>query len=86
MSGDLRLWSIVMLAAGSLFTAGLIWYAWERVRIWRRLDLHAFAVSVADPAAGRIRPCTSSTSGTTTSSAMRRHELSGGDLSRLATC
>jgi hypothetical protein len=44
MSGDLRLWSIVMLAAGSLFTGGLVWYARERVWIWRRLDLHAFDV------------------------------------------
>jgi hypothetical protein len=26
-----------------LFAGGLVWYAWERVWIWRRLDLPAFA-------------------------------------------
>jgi hypothetical protein len=30
---------IVMLGTGGLFTGGLVWYAWERVWIWRRLDL-----------------------------------------------
>jgi Domain of unknown function (DUF1772) len=45
-----------MLSAGGLFTGGLVWYAWERVWIWRRLDLSAFAVDFrrsvrkADPA------------------------------------
>jgi drug/metabolite transporter (DMT)-like permease len=45
-----------MLGAGALFVGGLVWYAWERVWIWRRLDLGAFAVDFrrsvrrADPA------------------------------------
>jgi hypothetical protein len=45
-----------MLSAGGLFTGGLVWYAWERVWIWRRLDLGEFAVDFrrsvrrADPA------------------------------------
>jgi hypothetical protein len=52
----LRPWTIVMLGAGGLFTGGLVWYAWERVWIWRRLDLREFAVDFrrsvrkADPA------------------------------------
>jgi hypothetical protein len=45
-----------MLSAGALFAGGLVWYAWERVWIWRRLDLPAFAIDFrrsvrrADPA------------------------------------
>ena len=45
-----------MLSAGGLFTGGLVWYAWERVWIWRRLDLGEFALDFrrsvrrADPA------------------------------------
>jgi hypothetical protein len=41
---------------GSLFAGGIVWYAWERVWIWRRLTLHAYAVDFrrsirkADPA------------------------------------
>jgi hypothetical protein len=56
MTGALRPWAIVMLTAGSLFTGGLVWYAWERVWIWRRLDVREFAVDFrrslrkADPA------------------------------------
>jgi Domain of unknown function (DUF1772) len=56
MSAALRPWTIVMLGAGGLFTGGLVWYAWERVWIWRRLTLGEFAVDFrrsvrkADPA------------------------------------
>jgi hypothetical protein len=56
MPDALRPWTILMLGAGGLFTGGLVWYAWERVWIWRRLDLGAFAVDFrrsvrrADPA------------------------------------
>jgi Anthrone oxygenase len=56
MRDALRPWTIVMLSAGGLFSGGLVWYAWERVWIWRRLDLGAFAVDFrrsvrkADPA------------------------------------
>jgi Anthrone oxygenase len=56
MSGALRLATIVMLATGGLFTGGVVWYAWERVWIWRRLPLSAYAVDFrrslrkADPA------------------------------------
>ena len=56
MPGALRPWTILMLSAGALFTGGLVWYAWERVWIWRRLDLGEFAVDFrrsvrkADPA------------------------------------
>jgi Domain of unknown function (DUF1772) len=56
MPDVLRPWTILMLGAGSLFTGGLVWYAWERVWIWRRLDLRDFAVDFrrsvrkADPA------------------------------------
>lgn len=56
MSASLRLSMIVMLGAGGLFTGGVVWYAWERVWIWRRLTLPAFAVDFrrsvrkADPA------------------------------------
>jgi Domain of unknown function (DUF1772) len=52
----LRPWTILMLGAGGLFTGGLVWYAWERVWIWRRLTLGEFAVDFrrsvrrADPA------------------------------------
>jgi hypothetical protein len=56
MPDALRPWTIVMLSAGGLFTGGLVWYAWERVWIWRRLDFREFAVDFrrsvrkADPA------------------------------------
>jgi Domain of unknown function (DUF1772) len=52
----LRTWTIVMLGAGGLFTGGAVWYAWERVWIWRRLPLADYAVDFrrsirkADPA------------------------------------
>jgi Domain of unknown function (DUF1772) len=56
MSTALRLSTVVMLGAGGLFTGGVVWYAWERVWIWRRLTLPAYAVDFrrsvrkADPA------------------------------------
>jgi hypothetical protein len=56
MSPALRASTIVMLAAGGLFTGGVVWYAWERVWIWRRLTLREYAVDFrrsvrkADPA------------------------------------
>jgi hypothetical protein len=56
MSAALRLSTVVMLGAGGLFTGGVVWYAWERVWIWRRLTLPAYAVDFrrsvrkADPA------------------------------------
>lgn len=56
MSAELRLATVVMLGAGGLFTGGVVWYAWERVWIWRRLALPAYAVDFrrsvrkADPA------------------------------------
>ena len=56
MSDALRTWTIVMLGAGALFTGGVVWYAWERVWIWRRLSLAEYAVDFrrsvrkADPA------------------------------------
>ena len=56
MNDSLRLWTIVMLAAGGIFTGGVVWYAWERVWIWRRLTLADYAVDFrrslrkADPA------------------------------------
>jgi Domain of unknown function (DUF1772) len=56
MSAALRLSTLVMLGAGGLFAGGIVWYAWERVWIWRRLALHAYAVDFrrslrkADPA------------------------------------
>ena len=56
MSAALRLSTIVMLGAGGLFTGGVVWYAWERVWIWRRLALPDYAVDFrrsvrkADPA------------------------------------
>lgn len=56
MGDALRPWAIVMLTSGSVFAGGLLWYAWERVWIWRRLDLRAYAVDFrrsvrkADPA------------------------------------
>lgn len=56
MSQAVRLWTIVMLGAGALFTGGIVWYAWERVWIWRRLSLSEYAVDFrrslrkADPA------------------------------------
>jgi hypothetical protein len=54
MSESVRVSMIVMLGAGGLFTGGLV--AWERVWIWRRLDLYEYAVDFrrsvrkADPA------------------------------------
>lgn len=56
MNDAARLWTIVMLTAGGLFTGGVVWYAWERVWIWRRLTLVEYAVDFrrsvrkADPA------------------------------------
>jgi uncharacterized membrane protein len=56
MSAGLRLTTLVMLGAGGLFTGGVVWYAWERVWIWRRLPLAAYAIDFrrslrkADPA------------------------------------
>ena len=56
MFAAVRLATIVMLATGGLFTGGLVWYAWERVWIWGRLSLSAYAVDFrrslrkADPA------------------------------------
>jgi hypothetical protein len=56
MSQALRWWTIPMLGAGALFVGGIVWYAWERVWIWRRLNLHDYAVDFrrsvrkADPA------------------------------------
>jgi|SRR5262245_1148028 len=56
MSGGLRLATIVMLGSGGLFTGGVVWYAWERIWIWRRLGLTEYAVDFrrslrkADPA------------------------------------
>lgn len=56
MSIALRLSMIVMLFAGGLFTGGIVWYAWERVWIWRRLALADYAIDFrrslrkADPA------------------------------------
>jgi hypothetical protein len=56
MPQSLRLVTIVMLAAGSLFTGALVWTSWERVWIWRRLALREYAVDFrrsvrkADPA------------------------------------
>jgi hypothetical protein len=56
MSAALRLSTVVMLGAGGLFTGGVVWYAWERVWIWRRLTLPEYAVDFrrsvrkADPA------------------------------------
>jgi hypothetical protein len=54
MSPALRLSTIVMLGAGGIFTGGVVWYAWERVWIWRRLELAAYAVELPPfPAQGR---------------------------------
>jgi hypothetical protein len=56
VSEALRWWTIVMLGAGALFAGGIVWYAWERVWIWRRLTLREYAVDFrrsvrrADPA------------------------------------
>jgi hypothetical protein len=56
MSELARVSMIVMLGSGALFTGGVAWYAWERVWIWRRLDLREYAVDFrrsvrrADPA------------------------------------
>lgn len=56
MTETLRVWTIIMLGTGSLFTGGAVWYSWERVWIWRRLTLPEYAVDFrrslrkADPA------------------------------------
>jgi hypothetical protein len=56
MSTAVRISTVVMLGAGGVFTGGVVWYAWERVWIWRRLSLRAYAVDFrrsvrkADPA------------------------------------
>jgi hypothetical protein len=56
MPQSLRLFTIVMLAAGGLLAGALAWTAWERVWIWRRLALREYAVDFrrsirkADPA------------------------------------
>lgn len=56
MMDTLRVSTIVMLAAGGLFTGGVVWYAWERVWIWRRQTLVEYAIDFrrsvrkADPA------------------------------------
>jgi hypothetical protein len=56
MVAALRLSTIIMLGASGLFAGAAVWYAWERVWIWRRLTLPEYAVdfrrsiSKADPA------------------------------------
>jgi Anthrone oxygenase len=56
MSDSVRVSVIVMLGAGGIFTGGIVWYAWERVWIWRRLTLLEYAIDFrrslrkADPA------------------------------------
>jgi hypothetical protein len=56
MSETVRLATIVMLGVGGIFGGGLVWYAWERVWIWRRLTLLEYAIDFrrslrkADPA------------------------------------
>jgi hypothetical protein len=56
MSDSVRVSVIVMLGAGGTFTGGIVWYAWERVWIWRRLTLLEYAIDFrrslrkADPA------------------------------------
>jgi Domain of unknown function (DUF1772) len=56
MDDALRVWTVIMLSAGGVFTGGIVWYAWERVWIWRRLPLSDYAVDFrrslrrADPA------------------------------------
>jgi hypothetical protein len=56
MADALRLSTIVMLGAGGIFTGGIVWCAWERVWIWRRLTLLEYAIDFrrslrqADPA------------------------------------
>jgi anthrone oxygenase-like protein len=56
MSQTLRLSTLVMLGASGLFAGAALWYAWERVWIWRRLSLADYAVDFrrslrkADPA------------------------------------
>jgi hypothetical protein len=56
MSDTARLSTIVMLGAGGIFAGGIVWYAWERVWIWRRLTLLEYAIDFrrslrkADPA------------------------------------
>lgn len=56
MSDTVRFTVIVMLGAGGIFTGGIVWYAWERVWIWRRLTLLEYAIDFrrslrkADPA------------------------------------
>jgi hypothetical protein len=41
-----------MLTAGARFTGGLVWRAWERVWIRRRLDLQASPWTFAGPYGG----------------------------------
>jgi hypothetical protein len=61
MLGTLGPWAFVMLSAGAPFGGGLVWQAWERVWIWRRLDLPAYRHGLsAGQYAGPIRPCRSS--------------------------
>ena len=56
MSESARVSMIMMLGAGGLVTGGMVRYTWERICIWRRLDLHEYAgdfrrsVRKADPA------------------------------------
>jgi hypothetical protein len=56
MSTAVRISTVIMLGAGGVFTGAVVWYAWERVWIWRRLSLDAYAVDFrrsvrkADPA------------------------------------
>jgi hypothetical protein len=56
VSDTVRISVIVMLGAGGIFTGGIVWYAWERVWIWRRLALLEYAIDFrrslrkADPA------------------------------------
>jgi hypothetical protein len=56
VSDTVRIAMVVMLGAGGIFTGGIVWYAWERVWIWRRLTLLEYAIDFrrslrkADPA------------------------------------
>jgi hypothetical protein len=70
MSNTLRVSMIVMLFAGGLFTGGIVWYAWERVWIWRRLALADYAIDFrrslrkADPAMPILLVICAATAGT----------------------
>jgi hypothetical protein len=54
----MKLWAIIMLVSGGLFSGGVTVFAWERVPAWRSMPLSQFMgdFAVAIRKADRVQP------------------------------